>query len=115
MHSEITTKFFLNEDPTYQCDHMTAVDYWHNVQFLHGGPKSCPDQVKHKLRLAKSRYKREIRVLKREISANVADHATSLNCYRVIFTKPQYPTDQHLRLLTVVLEMNNRICGEITS
>ena len=44
---------------TYKDD----VDYWLQLPFLHSGPNKCPDVVTHHLRLAKSRYRRQVRQL----------------------------------------------------
>ena len=68
------------------------VDYWNQVQFLNGGPRRCPNEIKTQLRLAKSRYRREFRILKREISINVAEATTISNCYNRLFKNPKSPS-----------------------
>ena len=65
------------------------VDYWLQVQFLHGGPNRCPEVVKQQLRLSKSRYRREFRILRREIQCNIAEIVTLKNCHRHLFKKPK--------------------------
>lgn len=68
------------------------VNYWIQVQFLRGGPQRCPPDIRTQLRLAKSRYRREFRILKREISTNVAEAITVKNCFNRLFKNPKPPT-----------------------
>ena len=65
------------------------VDYWLQQQFLCGGPRRAPNFILQQLRMAKARYKREHRALRREISANIADHITTQNCHQQLFAKPK--------------------------
>lgn len=68
------------------------VDYWLQLQFLHGGPNLCPYNIRTQLRLAKSRYKLQLRHLRREISINVAEKTTMENVYRQQFRTPKSPS-----------------------
>ena len=67
----------------------SEVDYWLQQQFLCGGPRRTPNFILQQLRIAKARYKREHRALRREISSNIADHVTTENCHRQLFAKPK--------------------------
>ena len=66
----------------------TDVDYWLQQQFVHGGPTRCPYIIRQ-LRLAKSRYRFQIRVLRREIKSNIAETVTLDNCHRKLFKMPK--------------------------
>ena len=68
------------------------VDYWLQVQFLNGGPQQCNHLIRQRLRLAKSRYRREFRNLKREISVNIAEATTVRNCFNRLLRNPKTPT-----------------------
>lgn len=61
------------------------VDYWLQVRFLNGGPNRCPNEVKQQLRLSKSRYRHQFRILQREIECNIAEKVTLQNCHRHLF------------------------------
>ena len=65
------------------------VDYWHQVQFLNGGPNRCPPIIEQQLRLSKSRYRRQFRLLRREIACNIAERTTLKNCHKQLFKKPK--------------------------
>ena len=67
----------------------SEVDYWLQQQFLCGGPRHTPNFILQQLRIAKARYKREHRALRRDISLNIADHVTTENCHRQLFAKPK--------------------------
>ena len=86
------------------------VDYWINVQFLNGGPKKCSEWISRQLRLVKSQYKRQIRILRREICENTAEYVTTQNCFRKLFRKQKR---YHLKLLMVNGENSNLQCGAI--
>ena len=68
------------------------VTYWTQVQFLNGGPQRCPHHIRQQLRLAKSRFRREFRILQREISINVAEATTVNNCFKRMLRNPKAPT-----------------------
>ena len=63
------------------------VDFWLQTQFLQGGPTVCTPFVRQQIRLARAQYKRQHRLLRREIQSNIADHVTKLNCFNVLFNK----------------------------
>lgn len=71
--------------------YQTDVDYWVSVQHLHGGPARSSEAVKLQLRLAKSRYRRQIRQLRREVQRNIAESATLKNCHKKLFKKNKVP------------------------
>ena len=68
------------------------VDFWLQTQFVQGGPHHCSQFVRLQLRLARSQFRRQLRILRREISDNVADHITIHNCHRVMFGKTKVTT-----------------------
>ena len=72
--------------------HKEEVDYWLQVQFLHGGPSRCPSTIRHFLRAAKSRYRLQFRHLRREIAVNIAESTTLNNCFRRLFSHPKAPS-----------------------
>ena len=82
------TKYQSHDIPQWR-ERMTSfkenVDYWLQNQFLQGGPRLCSTFVRQQLRLARARYKRQLRTLRREISVNVADYITERNCHNVLF------------------------------
>ena len=61
------------------------VDYWLQIQFLNGGPRRCPSFIREQLRVSKSRYRNQLRKLRREIEVNVAENITVQNCHRRLF------------------------------
>ncbi len=63
------------------------VNRWLTLQAIEGGPTRCSSFVRQQLRLARSRYRRELRCLRREIEVNVAEHITTQNCYNTLFRK----------------------------
>ena len=68
------------------------VEYWTQVQFTQGGPTRCHPFIRSQLRLAKSRYRRQHRSLKREIEINIAETVTKKNCFHKLFPKYKAPT-----------------------
>ena len=68
------------------------VDFLLQVQFLNGGPNRCPHIIKNYLRIAKSRYRRQFRHLRREIEINIAESTTLDNCFKRLFSHPKSPT-----------------------
>ena len=87
------------------------VDYWTQIQFFKGGPTRCPPFICLQLRLAKSRYRRQFRVLKREAEVNTAEKVTVSNCFRQLFnkTKPPSPAmiDGHSKPAQVIMWQNH--------
>ena len=69
----------------------TDVEYWTQLQFLHGGPNNCPPIIKQQLRLSKSRYRHQIRQLRREIEVKLAEKTTLRNCHKQLFKKTKSP------------------------
>ena len=69
----------------------TDVDYWNQVQFLQGGPNYCHPSVQQQLRMAKLRYKNQIRQLRREVEYSLAESTTKQNCHNQLFKKPKVP------------------------
>ena len=65
------------------------VDYWQQMQFLHGGKHRCPVPIKDQLRMAKSRYRHQFRLLRREIECIIADSTTAKNCSKQLFRQPK--------------------------
>ena len=61
------------------------VDILLQQQFMYEGPNFCPGVIRAQLRMAKSQYRRQLRILRREISANIADYTTTKNCFRKFF------------------------------
>ena len=70
----------------------TDVDYWLAHQHLYGGPNVCPAAIRLELRLARSRYRRQFRILKREIEVIVAESVTMDNCFKRLYKSPAPPT-----------------------
>lgn len=64
-----------------------SVDYWWHVQMLEGGPTHCSAAVRTQFRNARLRYKLQLRLLRREIHSNIAEHTTTMNCHKVLFQK----------------------------
>ena len=67
------------------------VEYWTQLQFLHGGPNHCPVVITQQLRLSKSRYRHQIRQLRREVESNIAEATTLQNCHKQLFKKTKSP------------------------
>ena len=67
------------------------VEYWTQLQFLHGGPNHCPIVITQQLRLSKSRYRHQIRQLRREVESNIAEATTLQNCHKQLFKKTKSP------------------------
>ena len=65
------------------------VDYWLQLQFLHGGPNNCGEFIQRQVRLSKSRYRRQFRILRREIEINVAESTTLQNCFKRLTSHPK--------------------------
>ena len=65
------------------------VDYWLQVQFINGGPRRCASYIREELRISKSRYRHQLRKLRREIEINIAENVTVQNCHRRLFKKPK--------------------------
>ena len=68
------------------------VDYLVQLQFLQGGPNMCSDSLTQQLRLAKSRYRNQIRQLRREVKQNIAENITLRNCHKQLHPKAKTPT-----------------------
>ena len=69
------------------------VDYWLQQQFIYGGPRNARDFFQQQLRMAKLHYKRQLCLLRREISTNIANHTTTQYCFRNLFQKSKKSTD----------------------
>ena len=67
------------------------VGYWLQTQFLRGGPNHCGELIQQQLRLSKSRYRRQMRILRREIEINVAESTMVQNCHKGITGHPKTP------------------------
>lgn len=68
------------------------VDYWVQVQFLHGGPNICPPFVRQQVQMARSCYRRQFQLLRREIEFNIANSMTLNNCFNHMFRHPKSPS-----------------------
>ena len=70
------------------------VDILLQLQFLNGGPKFCGAILRQHLMMAKSEYRRQLRILRRELHEKLAEHITTKNCFNVLFKKqkPSLPT-----------------------
>ena len=70
-----------------------TTDYWVQQQFLHGGPARCGSFIKQQVLISKSRYRRQLRALRREIEVNVAETTTLQNCFKRVIkhSKPAPP------------------------
>lgn len=84
--------FWRQRMSTYQ----TTVDYWLQTQFLQGGANRCHPFVREQLRIARARYKRQHRLLRREIQENVANHTTVTNCFNTLFKSSTQPTPSYI-------------------
>ena len=67
------------------------VEYWTQLQFLHGGPTRCPPVICQQLRFAKSRYRWKYRQLKREVERAIAEATTTNNCFKKLFKEASVP------------------------
>ena len=63
------------------------VDFWLQTQFTQGGPNHCTSFVRLQLRLARSQFRRQVRILRREIQNSIAEHVTVNNCHKTLFGK----------------------------
>ena len=68
-----------------------VVDFWYHVQVLNGGPSRCGNFIQGKVRLAKSRYRRQLRILRQEVESNIAETVTLQNCFKRLFKHPKSP------------------------
>ena len=83
-----------------------VVDFWYHVQVLNGGPSRCGEFIQGKVRLAKSRYRRQLRILRQEVESNIAETVTLKNCFKRLFKHPKSPQpamiDGHsIKMLTI--------------
>ena len=69
----------------------TDVDYWSQIQFMQGGPSHCSQYIRQQVRMAKARYKRQYRHLRREVVKGTAERTTISNCHKILFPKPKSP------------------------
>ena len=65
------------------------VDRWVLLRDFHGGKHHCPEVIKDQLRRAKLQYKRQLRELRRDVEASIADRTTTSNCFNKQFRKPK--------------------------
>ena len=72
------------------------IDYWLQLQFLHGGPNLCPPFIRQQVCISRSRYRRQFRLLRREIEYNLANSTTLNNCFKRMFRHPKSPTPAYI-------------------
>ena len=63
---------------------------------MQGGANRCHLYVREQLRFARARFKRQHRLLRREIRENIADHIPVKNCHKALFKSSKQPTPSYI-------------------